>query len=89
MLIYQVTKEKSLFFGKEKNEGLGELDNALFFLFTLFRYFFCSFRHFNNLKATIKFNLYLKFANRLIYCLNLQKDAEITAIIKISLKKVT
>jgi len=54
-------KEASIFCEKE-NEGLGELFSALFLLFTLFLFFLWSLSHSNNLKVTIDFNLYLKFA---------------------------
>jgi len=47
---------------KKENEGLGELFSALFLLFTLFIHFLWSLSHSINLKVTIGFNLYLKFA---------------------------
>ena len=54
--------EKQVFFCEKENEGLGKLCSALFLLFTLFYDLFGSFRHANNLKATIGSDLYLKFA---------------------------
>ncbi len=48
---------------EKKNEGYSQPNTGLFLLFSLFIFFFWSFRHAINLKATVVPVSYLKFAN--------------------------
>lgn len=61
-LIWILKTIRSVFWWKKKNEGLIELENTLFFLFSLFCCLFGSLRHDYNLKSIFDFDLYLKFA---------------------------
>jgi hypothetical protein len=56
---------------KKKNESLGKLkENAYFFFAAFFSFFFATLATVLTSKATIDFNLYLKFAKALAYRLN-------------------